>query len=62
MMNKNPNKFLQVDNIYIRNEPEPLKNRVVFIMDHFVIVARDQNDTAPTWYNVEMIEKLEGVR
>ena len=61
-MIRNINKPLQVEAIYIKGEPEPLKNRVVFIMDHFVIVARDQNDTAPTWYNVEMIEKLEGVR
>lgn len=60
-MIRNINKPLQVEAIYIKDEPEPLKNCVVFILDRFVIVARDMNDGAPVWYNINRVEKLEGV-
>lgn len=55
------NKPLQVGAVYIKGKPDPIQNCVVFVLDHFVIIARNMNDTAPTWYNVNLIEKLEGV-
>lgn len=57
----NTNKPLLVDALYIKGESDPVTNSVVFLLDHFVIVARDQNDTAPIWYNVDLIEKMDGV-
>ena len=57
----NTNKPLQAEAVYFKGQPEPFKNCVVFLLDHFVIVARDHNDTAPTWYNVSLIDKMEGV-
>ena len=56
------NKPLQVDLIYIKGRPDPIQNRVVFMLDNFIIVADNMNDTAPTWYNVNLIERLVGVK
>lgn len=54
-------KFKQVEALYIKGQEEPIKDCAVFFLDNFVIVATDQNETAPTWYNINIVEKLEGV-
>jgi len=33
----------------------------VYLADNFLIVAQDENDTSPTWYNIDTVERLEGV-
>ncbi len=57
----NPNKPLHVEAIYFKDQPEPLTNCDVFLLDHFAIVFQDQNETTPNWYNVSLIDKMEGV-
>ena len=47
--------------VYIANTPEPLKDRVIWIAGGFVVIAKDENDTAPTWYNSNLIARIEGV-
>ena len=54
-------KFKQVKALYVKGEPEPIRDCAIYFLDNFVIVATDQNDTTPTWYNINLIEKLEGV-
>ena len=56
------NKPLQVDTVYIKGRPDPIRNCIVFMLNNFVIIAKDPGDTRPTWYNVNLIEKLEGVQ
>lgn len=55
------NKPLKVKGIYIKGNSKPLHDRICFIAGNFLIVAKDENDTAPTWYNVDQVNKLEGV-
>lgn len=55
------NKPLKVKKAYIKGQTDPIRDCVVFILDNFVIIARNQNDNNPTWYNVNLIEKLEDV-
>lgn len=47
--------------VYLKGSKEPLQNKVVYILDNFLIVAADEEDTAPTWYNVDRVDRLEGV-
>ena len=47
--------------VYLKDSKEPLQNKIVFILDNFVIVAADEKDTAPTWYNVDKVDRLEGM-
>lgn len=47
--------------LFLKGQEEPLRDCVVCFAGSFVIVAKDNTDTAPTWYNVERVEKLEGV-
>ena len=54
-------KPLKVQLIRFLGNKEPERDRVVFVAGNFVIVAKDENDTAPTWYNVDLIASLEGV-
>ena len=61
MMRINTNKPLKVEAVYIKGQPDPIRNCVVFLLDPFVIIARDQSDTEPDWYNVQLIEKMEKV-
>lgn len=61
MKKLNLNKPLEVQAIYFKGNSKPLRNRIVFIADNFLIVGQDEEDTAPTWYNMDKVEKLEGV-
>ena len=55
------NRPLLAKEVYIVNTPEPIKNCVVWIAGNFVVIGRDENDTAPTWYNAKLICKMTGV-
>ena len=60
MQKINPNRPLKVDRIYLKDRIEPLENCEVFIMDRFLIASKE-NVAAPTWYNLDYVEKLVGV-
>ena len=47
--------------IRLKGSSKPLRDRIVFIAGNFLVVAQDMNDTAPTWYNVDQVNRLEGV-
>ena len=47
--------------VYLKDSKEPLQNKLVYILDNFVIVADNEEDTAPTWYNVDKVDRLEGM-
>ena len=57
----NTNKTLHAEAVYFKGQPDPIRNCVVFLLDPFVIIARDQHDTQPDWYNVQLIERMEKV-
>lgn len=61
MLKINFNKPLQVEAVYIKGQPDPIKNCAVFILDRFVVIEADPEGTSPIWYNVNLVEKLEGV-
>lgn len=54
-------KPLKVKAIYLKGNNRPLQDRCVFVAGNFLIVGKDEEDTAPTWYNMNSIHKLEGV-
>lgn len=56
------NRPLLAKEVYIVNTPEPIKNCVVWIAGTFVVIGRDENDTAPTWYNSRIVTKLKGAQ
>ena len=47
--------------IYFKGSQEPLINRIIWVAGNFLVVANDKDDTAPTWFNVAKIDRLEGV-
>ncbi len=55
------NKPLRARAVHIKNNPEPLEDRVIWFFGDFVIVGLNDTDTAPTWYNQSIVMKLEGV-
>ena len=57
----NTNKPLRAKAIYLKGNSKPLRDRCVYIAGNFLVVAQDEEDTAPTWYNVDKVERLEGV-
>lgn len=62
MQNLNVNRPLKAKAIYLKgNNNKPLRDRCVYIAGNFLIVGQDENDTAPTWYNIDQVIKLEGV-
>jgi hypothetical protein len=62
MQRININKPLKCKAIYLKgNNNKPLRDRHIYIAGNFLIVGQDENDTAPTWYNVDQVVKLEGV-
>ena len=56
------NKPLRAAAIYFKDEQQPLQNRLIWVAGNFLVVAQDENDTAPTWYNVDRVGRLEGVQ
>jgi len=62
MQNLNTNRPLKAKAIYLKgNNNKPLRDRCIYIAGNFLIVGQDENDTAPTWYSVDQVIKLEGV-
>ena len=62
MQRININKPLKCKAIYLKgNNNKPLRGRHIYIAGNFLIVGQDENDTAPTWYSVDQVIKLEGV-
>ena len=60
-MNKiNSDKPMCAKAIYFKDNNKPLKDRIIFVSDRFLIVAQSENDTAPTWYNFDGIDRIEG--
>lgn len=55
------NKPLRAKAIYFKGKSQPLRNRLVWVAGNFLVVAQDEFDTAPTWYNADRVDKLEGV-
>ena len=62
MQRLNITKPLKCKAIYLKgNNNKPLRDRHMYIAGNFLVVGKDENDTAPTWYNVDKVDKLEGV-
>ena len=57
----NINKPLKAKAIYLKGNNKPLRDRTIYIAGNYLIVAKDAEDTAPTWYNVDQVNRLEGV-
>lgn len=51
---------LKVECIYFKDNAEPLKNKTVWPLEGFLLVANDTSEL-PTWYNIDLIERMEGV-
>lgn len=56
------NKPLRVQLIRFLGNIPPERDRIVYVAGNFLIVAKDENDDAPTWYNMDRVECLEGVK
>ncbi len=52
---------LKAKAIYFKGKQQPLRDRVIWISGNFMLVAKDIEDTAPIWYNVDRVDRLEGV-
>lgn len=52
---------LRASAIFFKDQEAPLLDRIIYAAGDFLVVAEDENDTAPTWYNVDLIARLEGV-
>lgn len=55
------NKLLKAGRIYIKDNAEPLKDKIIIFTDTFCVVGDNEDDNSPTLYNLEQIVKLEGV-
>ena len=40
---------------------EPMHDVLVWLKDNFVVVALDESDSSPTWYNAAAIFSMRGV-
>lgn len=45
----------------VLDDAEPLTDKIIFLTDNYLIVADGENDDHPTWYNKNIIARLEGV-
>lgn len=57
----NINKPLRAKAIYLKGNDKPLLDKIVWIYYNFLVVAENENDFSPTWYNIDMIDRLESV-
>lgn len=55
------NKPMKAAAIYFKGKSMPLRDRLIWVSGNFLIVAQDEEDVKPTWYNIDRIDKLEGV-
>lgn len=49
------NKPLRVASIFFKGKQQPLRNRIVWIAGNYLVVAKDENDTAP-----HMVQRRQG--
>ena len=57
-----PRGLLRVRALYFTDErAKPLRGCIAAFAGGFLVVAADENDTAPTWYNGSQIARMEGV-
>ena len=61
MARPNLSKPLKARAIYINGSDTPLTDKVIFLTDHFLIIGEHENDTAPTWLNIDQVTRVEGV-
>lgn len=54
-------KPLKAKAVYLKGKQHPLRDRIIWLYGNFLLVAKDSEDTAPTWYNVDRVDRLEGV-
>ena len=47
--------------IHLKGNRQTITDSIIMFADSFLIVAQDENDVSPTWYNIDQISKLEGV-
>ena len=57
----NINKPLRVKAIYLKGNDKPLLDKIVCVYYNFLVVAENENDSSPTWYNIDTIDRLECV-
>lgn len=62
MVKVNPNRLLTAQALYFKDDKEPLQNCCIYLVDHFAIVGTHENDNEPTWYNVDLIDRIENVK
>ena len=55
------NRPLRARTIYFKDNSEPLRDRVIWLAANYLVVGVDENDEAPTWYNADRVDRLEGV-
>lgn len=55
------NRLLRIDAVYIRGNSKPLRDRYAFIFGRFLILGESEDDSKPKWYNLDRIDRLEGV-
>lgn len=61
MIKINPNRMLTATAVYFKDDKKPIYNCILFVLDRFLIVGMDPDDDAPTWYNIDTIDRITGV-
>ncbi len=57
----NPNRLLTAEAVFFKDDRAPITDCVLFILDKFVIIGTDPDDSAPVWYNIDLIDRLAGI-
>lgn len=57
----NINMPLRAKAVYLKGNSKPLRDRLIYIAGNFLVVAREEEDEEPVWYNVDKVDRLEGV-
>lgn len=47
--------------IFFKGDATPMKNRLIWITDRFLITAKNKNDVHPVWYNIDAIDRMVSV-
>ncbi len=61
MQRVNTNRPLKAAAIFLKGNKEPLTDKDIFITERFLVVASEWEDEAPVWYNLDNVDRLEGV-
>jgi len=54
-------KPLKVARLYLWESGVPETNKIVWINDHFLVMADDKKDSPRTWYAIDKVRLMEGV-